>query len=45
MTSPEGFDLMARHIVSIKDLGAAGQLYGGIMLSWLDEAGACYAMT
>ncbi len=45
MRIPEGFDLMARHIVSIKDLGAADQLYGGIMLSWLDEAGACYAMT
>ncbi|MFQ5792926.1 MAG: hotdog domain-containing protein, partial [Acidobacteriota bacterium] len=41
----EGFDLIARHIVSIKDLGGADRLFGGTMLAWLDEAGASYAMT
>ena len=43
MKKPE-FDLIARHIVSVKDLGAADRLFGGTMLSWLDEAGAAYAM-
>ena len=43
MKKPE-FDLIARHIVSVKDLGAADRLFGGTMLSWLDEAGASYAL-
>lgn len=45
MSKPPGFDLIARHIVSIKDLGGADRLFGGTMLAWLDEAGASYAMT
>ena len=45
MKVPEGFELIARHIVSIKDLGGADRLFGGTMLAWLDEAGAAYAMT
>jgi acyl-CoA thioesterase YciA len=45
MTRPEGFDLIARHIVAVKDLGAADRLFGGVMLAWLDEAGAAFAKT
>ncbi len=43
MEKPE-FDLIARHIVAVKDLGGADRLFGGTMLAWLDEAGASYAM-
>jgi acyl-CoA thioesterase YciA len=45
MPTPKGYDLIARHIVAVKDLGAADRLFGGVMLSWLDEAGAAYAIT
>ncbi len=41
----QGYDLIARHFVAVKDLGAADRLFGGVMLAWLDEAGAAYAMT
>ncbi|HEX9726011.1 MAG TPA: hotdog domain-containing protein [Vicinamibacteria bacterium] len=44
MNQPEDFELIARHIVSVKDLGGADRLFGGTMLAWLDEAGAAYAM-
>ena len=44
MSAPEGFDLIARHVVAVKDLGGADRLFGGTMLAWLDEAGASYAM-
>jgi acyl-CoA thioesterase YciA len=44
MKSPEDFDLIARHIVAVKNLGGADRLFGGTMLAWLDEAGASYAM-
>ena len=43
MENPE-YDLIARHIVAVKDLGGADRLFGGTMLAWLDEAGASYAM-
>ena len=43
MEKPE-YDLIARHIVAVKDLGGADRLFGGTMLAWLDEAGASYAM-
>ncbi len=42
---PEGFELIARHIVAVKDLGAVDRLFGGVMLAWLDEAGAAFAKT
>jgi acyl-CoA thioesterase YciA len=45
MTVPDDYDLIARHIVAVKDLGAADRLFGGVMLAWLDEAGAAYAKT
>ena len=44
MNGPEGFELIARHIVAVKNLGGADRLFGGTMLAWLDEAGASYAM-
>jgi acyl-CoA thioesterase YciA len=45
MSRPEDFELIARHIVAVKDLGAADRLFGGVMLAWLDEAGAAFAKT
>lgn len=45
MSQPDDFELIARHIVAVKDLGAADRLFGGVMLAWLDEAGAAYAKT
>jgi acyl-CoA thioesterase YciA len=44
MPAPEGWDLITRHLVLQKDLGGADRLFGGIMLAWLDEAGASYAI-
>ena len=41
----DDFELIARHIVAVKDLGAADRLFGGVMLAWLDEAGAAFAKT
>lgn len=37
-------ELITQHIVMAKDLNAHGNLFGGIMLAWLDEASAIYAM-
>jgi len=37
-------DLVTQHIVMSKDLNAHGNLFGGIMLGWLDEAAAIYGM-
>lgn len=36
-------ELITREICLIKDLGIHGNLFGGIMMSWLDKAGAIYA--
>lgn len=33
-----------RHLVMPKDLNPAGSLFGGQLMSWLDEAAALYAM-
>ena len=44
MKGPDGFDLIAHHIVAVKNLGGADRLFGGTMLAWLDDAGASYAM-
>jgi|GEM_PF-581093 len=38
------FELVTRHIVMEKDLNAFGNLFGGVMLAWLDEAAALYVM-
>ncbi len=36
-------ELVSSHFVKTKDIGYHGNLFGGVMLSWLDEAGAIYA--
>tara|TARA_R110002074_G_scaffold373058_1_gene548708 strand:- start:52 stop:474 length:423 start_codon:yes stop_codon:yes gene_type:complete len=35
--------LIATHICLAKDLGVHNNLFGGVMLAWLDEAGAALA--
>ena len=35
--------LISTHICKTRDVGNHGNLFGGVMLSWLDEAGAAYA--
>ena len=40
----ENMELINQHIVMSKDLNAHGNLFGGIMLSWIDEAAAIFAM-
>mgnify|MGYP003113941726 FL=1 len=39
----EKMDLISTHICKGKNIGVHGNLFGGIMLSWLDEAGGAYA--
>lgn len=36
-------ELITRHLCKASDLGVHGNLFGGKMLSWLDEAGAIMA--
>ena len=36
-------ELISTHICKGKDIGVHGNLFGGIMLSWLDESGGAYA--
>ena len=36
-------DLISSHFVKTRNVGFHGNLFGGVMLSWLDEAGAIYA--
>jgi len=36
-------DLITTKVVLARDIGVHGNLFGGLMLSWLDEAGAAYA--
>jgi acyl-CoA thioesterase YciA len=36
-------DLITRHVCMTKDLGVHGNLFGGKILSWIDEAAAAYA--
>ncbi|HRG45902.1 MAG TPA: hotdog domain-containing protein [Leptospiraceae bacterium] len=40
----QGMDLVTQHIVMSKELNAHGNLFGGIMLAWIDESAALYAM-
>ena len=40
----QGYTLATRQIVMYPDLNAAGRLFGGQMLSWMDEATALVAM-
>ena len=39
----EKMDLISTLICKGKNIGVHGNLFGGIMLSWLDEAGGAYA--
>ncbi|HAA54496.1 MAG TPA: acyl-CoA thioesterase [Myxococcales bacterium] len=43
-TAPDGFDVVTRHIVMERHLNAFNNLFGGVMLSWLDEASALFVM-
>ncbi|MBI3395610.1 MAG: acyl-CoA thioesterase [Spirochaetia bacterium] len=38
------FEPVTRHIVMEKDLNAFGNLFGGALLAWMDEASALYVM-
>jgi acyl-CoA hydrolase len=42
--APEGYLLSARRLVMYNDLNAAGRLFGGRLMAWLDEASAMAAM-
>ena len=43
-TTPDSIGVITRHICLSRDLGVGGNLFGGVMLSWIDEAAAIYAM-
>ena len=36
-------ELVSTHICKTKDVGVHGNLFGGTMLSWLDESGGAFA--
>lgn len=36
--------IITRHLCLTRDLGVGGNLFGGVMLSWIDEAASMYAM-
>ena len=36
-------NLISTHVCMTKDVGVHGNLFGGVMLGWLDEAGASFA--
>jgi acyl-CoA thioesterase YciA len=36
-------ELIATHVCMTKDIGVHGNLFGGVMLGWLDEAGAAFS--
>jgi len=40
----DGFEIVTRRLVMSADLNAAGYLFGGRMLAWLDEGSALYVM-
>ena len=42
MTDYLTMQLISTHICKTRDVGNHGNLFGGVMLSWLDEAGAAY---
>ena len=39
----EDMQIISTHICKTRDVGNHGNLFGGVMLSWLDEAGAALA--
>jgi len=36
-------DLVTTHVCMTRDIGVHGNLFGGVMMSWVDEAAAVYA--
>lgn len=42
--SLQDFEIVTRHIVMERHLNAFNNLFGGVILSWLDEASALYVM-
>lgn len=38
------YDIVTRHLVMERHLNAFGNLFGGVMLAWLDEGSALYVM-
>jgi acyl-CoA thioesterase YciA len=38
------FEVVTRHIVMERDLNSFGNLFGGAMMAWLDEAAALFVM-
>jgi len=44
MINHDGMELITQHHVMSKDLNAHGNLFGGIMLAWIDESAAIYIM-
>ena len=36
-------ELISTHVCMTKDVGVHGNLFGGVMLAWLDEAGAAFS--
>ena len=43
MNVEQNMRLLSTHVCMTKDVGFHGNLFGGLMLSWLDEAGAALA--
>ncbi len=43
MSGYGNMNLISTHICKTRDVGNHGNLFGGVMLSWLDEAGAALA--
>ncbi len=41
---PKTNSVITRHLCLNRDLGVGGNLFGGVMLSWIDEAAGIYAM-
>ena len=36
-------ELISTHFIKTQDIGYHGNLFGGVMLAWLDEAAAAFA--
>jgi len=43
--SSKDFDLISRHLILSKDLNPFGNVFGGQVLSWLDESSYIYLVT
>ena len=43
MNVEQNMRILSTHVCMTKDVGFHGNLFGGLMLSWLDEAGAALA--